>query len=44
MSKKINLPVAVSLSAGIEVREGLADAFRARVRWTDPHTKKRKST
>lgn len=44
MSKKINLPVAVSLSSGIEVREGLADAFRARVRWTDPHTKKRKST
>lgn len=44
MSKKINLPVAVSLSAGIEVREGLAGAFRARVRWTDPQTKKRKST
>ena len=44
MSGKIHLPVAVSLSADIEVREGLADAYRARVRWTDPHTKKRKST
>jgi integrase len=39
----INLPVAISLSSDIEVRDGLADAYRARVRWTDPHTKKRKS-
>jgi integrase len=43
MSGKINLPVAISLSSDIEVRDGLADAYRARVRWTDPHTKKRKS-
>ncbi|MCX6489336.1 MAG: tyrosine-type recombinase/integrase [Mycobacterium sp.] len=43
MSDKINLPVAISLSSDIEVRDGLADAYRARVRWTDPHTKKRKS-
>ena len=43
MSDIINLPVAISLSSDIEVRDGLADAYRARVRWTDPHTKKRKS-
>lgn len=43
MSDMINLPVAISLSSDIEVRDGLADAYRARVRWTDPHTKKRKS-
>jgi integrase len=43
MSDKINLPVAISLSSDIEVRDGLTDAYRARVRWTDPYTKKRKS-
>ncbi len=43
MSDLIKLPVAISLSSDIEVRDGLAGAFRARVRWTDPQTKKRKS-
>jgi integrase len=36
-------PVGVSLSADIERRAGLAEAYRARVRWIDPATKRRKS-
>ena len=36
-------PVGVSLSADIERRAGLAEAYRARVRWIDPVTRRRKS-
>jgi integrase len=36
-------PVGSSLSADIEKRAGLAEAYRARVRWIDPATKRRKS-
>jgi integrase len=36
-------PVGVSLSADIEQRAGLVEAYRARVRWIDPVTKRRKS-
>jgi integrase len=36
-------PVGLSLSADIERRAGLAEAYRARVRWFDPVTRRRKS-
>jgi hypothetical protein len=36
-------PLGVSLSADIERRAGLAEAYRARVRWIDPVTRRRRS-
>src|SRR4249920_2348348 len=36
-------PVGVSLSADIEHRPDRAEPYRARVRWIDPVTKRRKS-
>jgi hypothetical protein len=36
-------PLAVSLSADIEYRADRPDRYRARVRWIDPTTKRRKS-
>ena len=36
-------PVGVSLSADIEYRPTRPEPYRARVRWTDPATKRRKS-
>jgi len=36
-------PVGISLSADIEPRPGRATAYRARVRWIDPATGRRKS-
>ncbi len=37
------LPIAVALSADIEHRANRPVPYRARVRWTDPHTGKRRS-
>lgn len=39
MADKVTLPLGISLSADIEERPG--GAYRARVRWVDPTTKKR---
>ena len=39
MSDKVTLPLGISLSADIEERSG--EAYRARVRWVDPTTKRR---
>ena len=36
-------PLAVSLSADIEYRADRPEPYRARVRWIDPATKRRKS-
>jgi integrase len=36
-------PVGVTLAADIEDRKGQADGYRARVRWTDPDTHRRRS-
>jgi hypothetical protein len=36
-------PIGISLSADIEPRPGRAAAYRARVRWNDSATKRRKS-
>ncbi|MFD1829777.1 tyrosine-type recombinase/integrase [Streptomyces desertarenae] len=43
MSHIERLPVAVPLSADIEHRPDRAQPYRARVRWTEPRTKRRKS-
>jgi integrase len=43
MVGKLALPLGISLSSDIEVRSDRATAFRARVRWVDPATKKRTS-
>ena len=37
------LPIGVALSADVEYREGRPDPYRARVRWIDPVSKRRKS-
>jgi integrase len=37
------LPIGVSLSADVEYREGRSEPYRARVRWVDPATRRRKS-
>jgi hypothetical protein len=37
------LPVGVTLSADIEDRKGVAEGYRARVRWIDPATRERRS-
>jgi hypothetical protein len=36
-------PIGISLAADIEPRPGRATAYRARVRWIDSATKRRKS-
>ena len=43
MTKKVQLPVGVAVSADIEYRDGRKLPYRARVRWVDPSTKERKS-
>lgn len=44
MGEKIVLPIGVKLTGDIERRSGAgSDAFRARVRWVDPETGKRRS-
>lgn len=44
MGDKIILPIGVTLSSDVEYRPGPeGDAFRARVRWNDPETRKRRS-
>jgi integrase len=43
MSGSDQLPVGVSLAADVEYREGRPEPYRARVRWVDPVTKRRKS-
>jgi len=37
------LPIGISLSADVEYREGRSQPYRARVRWVDPATRRRKS-
>jgi hypothetical protein len=43
MIQRGQLPVGVSLSSDIEYREGRPNPHRARVRWIDPVTLRRKS-
>jgi hypothetical protein len=43
MSAKADLPLGVTLSADIEHRPDRAQPYRARVRWIEPTTRKRRS-
>ncbi|WP_425264133.1 site-specific integrase [Streptomyces caeruleatus] len=43
MADKINIPVGVRLSTDIEYRPDRPTPYRARVRWTDPTSKRRQS-
>jgi integrase len=43
MSGRESLPIGVSLAGDVEYREGRPHPYRARVRWTDPVTKRRMS-
>ncbi|MFC4050058.1 tyrosine-type recombinase/integrase [Actinomadura syzygii] len=43
MSRREQIPVGVSLSADIEYRAGRPRPYRARVRWVDPSTRRRRS-
>jgi len=43
MPARATLPVGVSLSADVEHRPGRPDPYRARVRWVDPVSRRRKS-
>ncbi|MCP2341014.1 tyrosine-type recombinase/integrase [Actinomadura rupiterrae] len=43
MSHREELPIGVSLSADIEYRPGRRKPYRARVRWIDPVTRRRRS-
>jgi hypothetical protein len=43
MADKINVPVGVRLSTDIEYRPDRPTPYRARVRWTDPTSKRRQS-
>ncbi|MFF5993091.1 hypothetical protein [Prauserella flavalba] len=44
MGEKITLPIGVKLSSDVERRSGAdGEAFRARVRWFDPESRKRRS-
>ena len=43
MSPPEPLPIGVSLSSDVEYRAGRRDPYRARVRWVDPVTGRRKS-
>jgi integrase len=44
MGDQVNLPVGVKIRPNIEYRPDRAKPYKARVRWTDPTTKKRPST
>ena len=43
MTHRDQLPIGVSFSADIEYREGRPRPYKARVRWVDPLTKRRRS-
>ena len=43
MAKKEDPPIGVPLSADVEYRPGRPKPYRARVRWTDPATSRRRS-
>lgn len=43
MIQREQIPVGVSLSADIEYRAGRPRPYRARVRWVDPSTRRRRS-
>ena len=43
MAKPEMPPVGVTLSSDVEYLEGRPNPYRARVRWIDPATKRRKS-
>ncbi|HUK69692.1 MAG TPA: site-specific integrase [Streptosporangiaceae bacterium] len=43
MSGSDQLPVSVSISADVEYRQERPEPYRARIRWVDPVTKRRKS-
>jgi len=43
MSGSDRLPVGVSISADVEYRQERPEPYRARIRWVDPITKRRKS-
>jgi integrase len=44
MNDQVNLPVGVPIRSNVEFRSDRAKPYKARVRWTDPTTKKRPST
>ncbi len=44
MNDQVNLPVGVPIRSNVEHRPDRAKPYKARVRWTDPSTKKRPST
>jgi integrase len=44
MADEIILPIGVPLRSDVEYRPDRAKPYKARVRWTDPTTRKRKST
>lgn len=44
MNHQVNLPVGVQVRSNVEHRPDRAKPYKARVRWTDPATKKRPST
>ncbi|GAA3044430.1 site-specific integrase [Actinokineospora globicatena] len=43
MADRVNLPIGVKIRSNVEHRPDRASPFKARVRWTDPATKKRDS-
>jgi hypothetical protein len=43
MTRRDQLPIGVPLSADIEYREGRPRPYKARVRWIDPATGRRRS-
>ena len=44
MTDPITLPIGVELRSNVEHRPDRAKPYKARVRWTDPTTKRRQST
>jgi len=44
MNDQVNLPVGVTIRSNVEYRPDRAKPYKARVRWTDPATKRRPST
>ena len=43
MTRRDQLPIGVSLSADVEYREGRPRPYKARIRWVDPATSRRRS-
>jgi integrase len=43
MADQVNVPIGVKLSTDVEFRPGNPNPYRARVRWSDPRTRRRRS-